>query len=116
MLFPNAYFTARQIVEKIDDSHRLFLGVEEGRLLGYHFCKIEAESGYIDFIGTDPSARGRGIGADLLAAGVDWMMSAPSTKKINLTVNVDNSAARGLYEKFGFRTDRVMRGYRKKVI
>jgi ribosomal protein S18 acetylase RimI-like enzyme len=118
LLFPNGYFTAQQMVEKIDENHRLFLAVEAGRLLGYHFCKIEpvSESGYVDFIGTDSSARGRGIGADLLAAGVDWMLSAPTTHKINLTVNAENAPARSLYEKFGFVTDRIMRGYRKQVI
>lgn len=118
MLFPNGYFTAQQMVEKIDEEHRLFLAAPEGRLLGYHFCKIEpaSGSGYVDFIGTDSSARGRGIGADLLATGVDWMLSAPTTQKINLTVNADNAPARSLYEKFGFVTDRVMRGYRKQVV
>jgi RimJ/RimL family protein N-acetyltransferase len=117
-LFPNAYFTARQIVEKIDEHHQLFLAVQDDRLLGYHFCKIEpaSESGYVDFIGTGDSARGRGIGADLLASGIDWMLSAPTTAKINLTVNADNVAARSLYEKFGFVTDRIMRGYRKRVV
>ena len=117
-LFPNGYFTARQMVEKIDENHNLFLAIEERQLLGYHFCKIEpaSKSGYVDFIGTDPSARGRGIGADLLASGVEWMLSAPTTEKINLTVNADNVAARRLYEKFGFVTDRIMRGYRKRVV
>lgn len=117
-LFPKAYFTARQIVEKIDERHQLFLAVERNHLFGYHFGKIEpeSESGYVDFIATEPPARGRGIGADLLAAGVDWMLSAPTTQKINLTVNADNVSARHLYEKFGFVTDRVMRGYRKQVV
>lgn len=117
-LFPNAYFTARQMLEKIDENHQLLLAAEAGQLLGYHFCKIEpaSGSGYVDFIGTDASARGRGIGADLLASGVDWMLSAPTTQKINLTVNADNAPARNLYEKFGFVTDRVMRGYRKQVV
>jgi ribosomal protein S18 acetylase RimI-like enzyme len=117
-LFPNAYFTAQQMVEKIDENHQLFLAVENGQLLGYHFGKTEplSESGYVDFIGTDASARGRGIGADLLAAGIDWMLALPATQKVNLTVNADNIAARTLYEKFGFVTDRVMRGYRKQVV
>ena len=117
-LFPNAYFTARQMVEKIDENHRLFLAVQDDQLVGYHFCKIEpaSESGYVDFIGTDSSVRDRGIGADLLASGVDWMLSAPTTAKINLTVNADNIAARHLYEKFGFVIDRIMRGYRKRVV
>ena len=117
ILFPNAYFTARQMVEKINETHRLFLAIEDEKLLGYHFCKIDpdAESGYVDFIGTDESARGRGVGADLLASGVDWMLSAVSTRKINLTVNAGNLAARTLYEKFGLVTERVMRGYRKRI-
>jgi len=117
-LFPNAYFTARQMVEKIDEHHQLFLGIEEGQLLAYHFCKIEpdSESGYVDFIGTDSAGRGRGVGADLLASGIDWMLATPSTKKISLTVNADNVPARSLYEKFGFVTARIMRGYRKKVV
>jgi ribosomal protein S18 acetylase RimI-like enzyme len=118
ILFPNAYFTARQMVEKINETHQLFLAVEDSQLLGYHFCKIEpaAESGYVDFIGTEASARGRGIGADLLASGVDWMLLASSTNMIRLTVNADNIAARSLYEKFGFVTERVMRGYLKRVV
>jgi ribosomal protein S18 acetylase RimI-like enzyme len=116
-LFPNAYFTARQMVEKQDEHHRLYLALEDGQLLGYHFCKIEpeSESGYVDFIGTASIARGRGIGADLLASGVDWMLSPPSTRKIDLTVNSDNEAARNLYQKFGFITNRVMRGYRMHI-
>jgi ribosomal protein S18 acetylase RimI-like enzyme len=115
-LFPNAYFTARQMVEKRDEHHRLYLAVEDGQLQGYHFCKIEleSESGYVDFIGTASFARGRGIGADLLASGVEWMLSVPSTRKIDLTVNADNEAALSLYQKFGFITNRVMRGYRKR--
>ena len=117
MVFPKAYFTARQIVQKQDKDHRLFLAVEDGRLLGYHFCKLDSlsGSGYVDFIGTDPSARGRGTGADLLACGLDWMLSTPGTKRVNLTVNAENVAARRLYEKFGFHVDRIMRGYRKRV-
>lgn len=116
-LFPNAYYTARQMVEKQDEHHRLLLAVEEGRLLGYHFCKIEPESrsGYVDFIGTDPLVRGRGIGAGLLACGLDWMLSIPSTRKINLTVDANNDTARRLYTGFGFTTNRVMHGYRKRV-
>ncbi len=70
----------------------------------------------MDFIGTEAAARRRGVGADLLAAGLDWMLAVPSTNKISLTVNADNAPARNLYEKFGFVTARVMRGYRKRVV
>lgn len=114
-LFPTTYYTARQIVEKQDETHRLFLIVENGQVLGYHFCKAETDSGYIDFIGTDAAARGRGLGADLLNAGIDWMFSHSQVGKIYLTVNADNAAAIHLYEKFGFVSGRIMLAYRKRI-
>ena len=117
VLFPNGSYNANQMAKKINDTHQVFIAAEDEKLLGYIFCKIdpEAESGYVDFIGTDKSARVCGIGADLLVAGLDWMLSAPTTRKVNLTVNADNIVARNLYEKFGFITERIMRGYRKQV-
>lgn len=117
-LFPKTYFTAHQIIEKLDDTHRLFLALENGLLKGYHFCKVETDArlGYVDFIGVDLSMRGQGLGSILLAAGLDWMFSFPETDKINLTVNADNISALKLYENFGFVTERVMRGYRKQGI
>jgi ribosomal protein S18 acetylase RimI-like enzyme len=114
-VFPNTYHTAKQLVEKQDDQHRLLIAVEDDRLIGYLFGKVESESGYVDFIGTHESFRGRGVGADLLAAGLDWMFAAPSTQNVKLTVNADNTAARSLYNKFGFTSGRITRGYRKKI-
>jgi ribosomal protein S18 acetylase RimI-like enzyme len=114
-VFPKTYFTAKQIVEKLDDKHHLLIAIDNERLLGYFFGKIESESGYVDFIAADESARGRGIGADLLAAGLHWMFAAPTTQRVNLTVNADNTAACSLYNKFGFTTERITRGYRKKI-
>lgn len=117
-IFPGTYFTARQVISKQDEKHRLFIAVEKGRLLGYLFCKteLESESGYVDFIGVDSSTRNRGIGTDLLASGLDWMLAAPSIQQVSLTVNADNEAARRLYQKFGFTAARVMRSYRKRVL
>jgi GNAT superfamily N-acetyltransferase len=115
LLFPTTYFTARQITEKLDSTHRLLLGLENGLMKGYHFCKVETDacSGYIDFIGVDESIRGRGLGATLLASGIDWMLSFPEVDTISLTVNANNVPALKLYDNFGFVTERVMRGYRK---
>jgi ribosomal protein S18 acetylase RimI-like enzyme len=117
-LFPTTYYTAKQIVEKLDTTRRLFIALENNSLRGYHFCKVEADArlGYIDFIGVDLDARGRKLGYRLLGAGLDWMFSFTEIDTINLTVNTDNSSALKLYEKFGFTTKRVMRGYRKQEI
>lgn len=114
-IFPRTYYTARQIVEKLDDKHRLLLAIEAGNVLGYHFCKRESQSGYIDFIGADPSARGKGLGAALLQAGIAWMFEPAQISMIELTVNANNQAAMRLYQKFGFATKHILCGYRKRT-
>ncbi|MCE9647299.1 MAG: GNAT family N-acetyltransferase [Chloroflexi bacterium] len=118
LLFPKTYFTAQQIVEKLDGTRRLFLALENDSLKGYHFCKVESDArlGYIDFIGVDESSRGHGLGSVLLGTGLDWMLSFPEIDQIHLTVNADNAPALKLYKNFGFVTERVMRGYRKQEI
>jgi type I restriction enzyme M protein len=49
-------------------------------LLKLIFCKIE-ELGYIDFLGVDESNRGRGVGTQLLIAGIDWMNMQGSLRR-----------------------------------
>lgn len=115
-LFPHTYFTARQIVEKLDKTHRLLLAVENGRVLGYHFCKRDSVSAYIDFIGVAAAARGQGLGAALLERGVAWMFARPEIRIIDLTVNADHAAAMRLYQTFGFVTKHILRGFRKKAL
>lgn len=114
-IFPKTYYTAKQIIEKRGDLRRLMTVVEKGQLLGYSFCKIEAELGYIDFIGVARPAQRKGLGVSLLETSVDWMFSNPEVQMVRLTVNTNNNAALSLYEKFGFQIERVMRGYRKMV-
>ena len=53
--------------------------------------------------------RGRGIGADLLEAGVEWARSI-GAHKVELERWPWNHAARRLYERFGF----VEEGYRRR--
>ncbi len=114
-VFPNTYHTAKQVIEKRDDHHRLLIALEDDQLTGYLFGKIEEESGYVDFLAVDESFRRRGIGADLLTVALDWMFAAPSTKNVNLTMNANSTAAFSMYSKFGFITERITRGYRKKI-
>jgi len=115
LIFPGTYFTARQIVEKLDADQRLLLAVENGQVLGYHFCKCEAALGYIDFIGVDSAARGKGLGRELLEAGIHWMFARPEIQRIDLTVNADNPAALHLYQKVGFRTRQILCSFRKSI-
>ena len=53
-------------------------------------------------IATAPAARGRGLGATLLAAAED-AARARNCRALRLEVRVDNTAAIALYERAGYR-------------
>ena len=60
-----------------------------------------------------PEARGTGVGSALMAACVEWCR-AKGAHKIALTLWPHNTAARKLYEKFGFVEEgRLVRHYRR---
>ncbi len=81
--------------------------------LGY-VATQEQEDGtlYIDFLGVDPAARGRGLGRALIAAAVTRAdrAGAPSA---SLTVRMGNQHARALYASLGFVQERVIAPYRR---
>ena len=68
-------------------------------------------SGYIDFLGVDPRFRRRGLGAELVRAGVAALAELGCTR-CSLTVRDDNEAARRLYAGLGFVDERVIVPYR----
>jgi putative acetyltransferase len=58
--------------------------------------------------------RGRGIGAALLAEALRWARSV-GVEKLELTVYPGNSAARTLYERFGFVVEGTLARHSKKA-
>lgn len=61
-------------------------------------------------IATAPAARGRGLGARLLAAA-EAAARARGCRALRLEVRVDNPAAIGLYERAGYRRIGAYAGY-----
>ncbi|RZL87020.1 MAG: GNAT family N-acetyltransferase [Variovorax sp.] len=59
-------------------------------------------------IGLIPSARHLGIGAKLMQASIDAAWATGLTR-IELTVRVDNTNAKALYERLGFRVEGLLR-------
>jgi ribosomal protein S18 acetylase RimI-like enzyme len=110
--FPNAYYKARQIVDKQGDDARLLIAAQNGDLQGHVFGQVTPHSGYIDFIAVNECWRGQGIGKTLLAGALHWMFSIPAVEQVNLTVAVANTAAQRLYESFGFTRERTMCAFR----
>jgi RimJ/RimL family protein N-acetyltransferase len=97
----------------VTDPHWVMLMAEtDGRVVGHLGVELEGGVAGIGML-VAPEARGTGVGSKLMAACVDWCR-AKNAHKIALTLWPHNTAARALYEKFGFVEEgRLIRHYRR---
>ena len=82
----------------------------ETMLLGYVGCWILPDEVHLVTIGVDPAVQRQGYGEYLLLHAIG-LARAARLQAITLEVRESNSAARGLYEKYGFRQDGRRRNY-----
>jgi ribosomal protein S18 acetylase RimI-like enzyme len=95
-------FTAAQWRRRLR-AHAQFAATIDDRAVGLIGAQREStEKVYLYSLWLDPGARGRGVGRALVSAAVEWARVARA-RVVTLRVNVDNAAARGVYEKLGFR-------------
>ena len=112
-LFPGTHTTARQLITDCDDRHIRLVTEVDGHAAGYIAVERQPDgSGYIDFLGVAASYRCRGLGAELVRAGVAELRRIESDP-IHLTVREDNAGALALYASLGFTVDRTIRPVRK---
>jgi ribosomal protein S18 acetylase RimI-like enzyme len=83
------------------DRQAMFLASESDGPVGIVGTFIEEGRCSLISMWTDPSVRGRGIGAALVEAAVDFACSARSTE-LFLEVRLHNEPARRLFERCGF--------------
>ncbi|GAB4582008.1 MAG: hypothetical protein Fur0022_47600 [Anaerolineales bacterium] len=97
--------TGADVLQGLDDDHRVWVYAPEGEVLGYVFAVIEpwAEGGYVEFLGVAEGTRGKGVGAALLATALQWCFAERNMPEVRLTVEDGNVNARGMYERAGFR-------------
>ena len=97
--------TGEDVLQGLDDDHRVWVYTPEEELLGYVFAVIEpwAEGGYVEFLGVRADARGKAVGASLLATALQWCFAERNVPEVGLTVEDGNVNARGMYERAGFR-------------
>lgn len=114
-LMPNTYFTAQQLLDRLDADSHLLIATHEGELFGYVYFQAgpDLPEGYIDFVAVAETARRRGIGAQLVAAAAHNAFDNPDIDFVRLSVNRSNSPALRLYERLGFRQERTMMGFEK---
>lgn len=71
---------------------------EDGEPVGF----VTVSEGWIDQVGVVPAWRGRGLGAHLVVRSLTALRKA-GAREVWLAVNIDNPAARVLYERLGFK-------------
>ena len=99
------------LTEALFDAQASFIVAEseDGGLLGYAGLHVVLDEGYIDNIAVHPDARRHGVASALL--DVYCRFGAANLAFLTLEVRVSNTAAIGLYEKYGFHQAGLRPGY-----
>jgi ribosomal-protein-alanine N-acetyltransferase len=112
MFGPEAWSASSYRAELGDRVHKAFIAAvdEDGVLLGWAGVVVNGDSADIMTVGTVPADRRRGIGTALVHALLDEAVQR-GAREVLLEVRIDNDAARALYEREGFMTVGLRRGY-----
>ncbi len=103
-IFPRTYYTGQDILGQLDGDHQVFVCSDGPDVLGYVYAILdESGEGYIEFLGVREDLRGQGLGKRLLLTALHWLFEGRHVPAVGLTVSEDQTNARSLYEKVGFR-------------
>ncbi|MBO0676478.1 GNAT family N-acetyltransferase [Mycolicibacterium sp. S2-37] len=109
-----ASFTAAQWRRRLRE-HAAFTVLVDDRPMGLISAQHQsADSVYLYSLWLAPDARGHGLAGELLEAAVQWARSR-QVHTVTLRVAPDNSVARGIYEKAGFRVAAATVGPRQEL-
>ncbi|WP_445337334.1 mycothiol synthase [Clavibacter sp. CFBP 8614] len=95
-----------------DPSTLLLARDGDGRLVGFHWLKVEDGQAEVYVLGVDPDRASRGLGSALLAAGLD-LLAERGHDEVDLYVEADNAPALALYRRAAFRDAAVDVQYRR---
>ena len=111
-------YSEADLVELLKDKNRpIFVGVEEGRMLGYCFCILEevkdnpvlrdVKELYIDDLCVDENVRGKHVGSKLYDHVCAYAKSV-GCKNVTLNVWCGNDGAMKFYENAGLTPRNIM--------
>jgi mycothiol synthase len=97
----------------------IFLAIDGDRPVGYHWMNIEQDEqgesrGRTPMLGVDPDYRGKGIGREVLLAGLARLKDR-GLQIARLTVDSENLAAGALYRSIGFEKSDTSLWYEKAL-
>jgi ribosomal protein S18 acetylase RimI-like enzyme len=107
--FPGTHTPAAGLLDK---GEPIWMAVDGDTLLGYVTLKLrpEFDDAQIDYLAVAEPARGRGVGATLLAAALHLAFADARITSMELVTS--NPVARRLYERTGFTLSHDMRSFR----
>ncbi|MBC7633557.1 mycothiol synthase [Aeromicrobium sp.] len=79
----------------------LFVAERDGRVIGFHWTKVENGIGEVYVVGIDPTAQGGGLGTALTARGLRHLYEQ-GLEIVDLYVEADNAPALKVYRTLGF--------------
>jgi mycothiol synthase len=83
------------------DPAGFFVAERDGRVVGFHWTKVEDSIGEVYVVGIDPDAQGGGLGTALTARGLRHLHER-GLPVVDLYVEGDNAAALTVYRRLGF--------------
>jgi mycothiol synthase len=97
----------------------IFLAIDGDRPVGYHWMNIEHDEqgesrGRTSMLGVDPDYRGKGIGREIMLAGLACLKGR-GLRIARLTVDSENLAANNLYRSIGFKKSDTSLWYEKAL-
>lgn len=91
----------RRVASDWYDPEGLFVAERDGRVIGFHWTKIEDGIGEVYVVGVDPDEHGGGLGTALTARGLRHLHER-GVDVVDLYVEGDNAAALAVYHRLGF--------------
>ncbi|WZX99972.1 GNAT family N-acetyltransferase [Bacillus sp. FSL W7-1360] len=116
-LFPNTYYSGREIVERLNKERVAYVVKEANEIIGYVYVEGQKafKEGSIEFVGVKANARKKGYGKILLSQAVHFLFEAIGVEDITLCVDEDHQAAIHLYKSMGFTEKHMLEAYRLAV-
>lgn len=105
-----ALWTEQQFLEAASGNCSGWVAVQDGRIAGFLFARIAADEAEVLNLAVAQEIRGRGAGARLLHAAMEFAREG-GAKKLFLEVRESNAAAIAFYKRAGFEDSGRRKGY-----
>jgi ribosomal protein S18 acetylase RimI-like enzyme len=110
------FFTLNELIGQISEQSHLLIAVSDSEVMGYIFYEMTADKtvGEITLLHVKETARGKGIGSELLKYAIDEL-NKEQVSEITINVRKENEGAFRLYSRFGFMEKERIYAYRKEL-